>query len=334
MAATPSVVEPPFALGRFRAGNAPPFLGLVIGSAVARVDRFLPGAERLGDLLTEWDSNVALLAEAADALRGDSDPARLEVAQIDRLSVLAPVEPRQIFQSGANYRTHVVDLIVARAREQGDADLDAVRQHAEEAMESRALHDQPYVFIGLPSALCGPYDDVQLPDTGAQHDWELELAAVIGAETYRVARDETLSRVAGYLIVNDLTTRDRVYRPDMPGIGSDWLASKNAPTFLPAGPFVVPAAFVEDPQQLQITLRVNGETMQDESSSGMIFDVERLVEYTSTVAKMWPGDLLLTGSPRGNGAHHGRYLAEGDVIEGTITGLGTQRNRCVLAAKR
>ncbi len=322
---------PPFAIGQFSSGSPrEQFCGLVVGERVARVDRFVPGTGRLDDLLPDWDVHIERLGEVADALRPDPGGDE-ELPRWDSLSVLAPVAPRQIFQSGANYRSHVIDLIVAQARQSGDEDLEDARRRAAEMMDARARNDQPYVFIGLPGALCGPFDDVLLPPTGSQHDWELELAAVIATETYRAGRDEALTRVAGYLIVNDVTTRDRVYRPDLPGIGSDWLAAKNAPTFLPAGPFVVPAAFVADPQKLQVTLRLNGETMQDESTADMIFDLARLIEHTSSIARMLPGDVLLTGSPRGNGAHYGRFLTDGDVVEGTITGLGTQRNRCAAA---
>jgi fumarylacetoacetase-like protein len=92
---------------------------------------------------------------------------------------------------------------------------------------------------------------------------------------------------------------------------------------------IVPAEFVEDPMDLQITLRLNGDVMQDESSADMIFDVARLISYASDRVKLLPGDLLLTGSPAGNGTHWRRFLKEGDVIDASITRLGTQRNRCV-----
>ena len=133
--------------------------------------------------------------------------------------------------------------------------------------------------------------------------------------------------MAGYTIVNDVTTRDLVFRRDMPEIGTDWFRAKNAPGFLPAGPWLVPAEFV--PEHPTITLRLNGEVMQDESTKDMIFDVATLVAAASRTVPLLPGDLVLTGSPAGNGLHHGRLLRAGDVMEGTITALGTQRIRCV-----
>jgi 2-keto-4-pentenoate hydratase/2-oxohepta-3-ene-1,7-dioic acid hydratase in catechol pathway len=185
------------------------------------------------------------------------------------------------------------------------------------------------VFIGLPSAITGPYDDVVLPSWCAQPDWELELTAVIGAPAHRVSPEEALRHVAGYTIANDLTARDLVFRPDMREIGTDWLRAKNAPGFTPLGPYLVPAEFVADPSDLRLTLKLNGETMQDESTEDMIFDVARVVSYASQTTTLLPGDLVLTGSPAGNGVHHGRLLRDGDVMESTITGLGVQRTRCV-----
>jgi 2-keto-4-pentenoate hydratase/2-oxohepta-3-ene-1,7-dioic acid hydratase in catechol pathway len=168
-----------------------------------------------------------------------------------------------------------------------------------------------------------------LPRTGTQHDWELELAVVIGTPARHVAPRDALRHVAGYTICNDITTRDLVYRDDLKKIGTDWLAAKNAPTFTPTGPFLVPAHYAADPGDLRITLRHNGVTRQDESTSDMIFDVATLISYTSSLVSLAPGDLLMTGSPAGNGAHWGVYLRHGDVIDSEITGLGHQRNACV-----
>jgi 2,4-didehydro-3-deoxy-L-rhamnonate hydrolase len=117
-------------------------------------------------------------------------------------------------------------------------------------------------------------------------------------------------------------------RPNFPM--TDFVATKLRPTFFPTGPYIVPAQFIPDPYDLRLTLRVNGEIMQDESTSDIIFGIERLIEYASTMIVLRPGDLLLTGSPAGNAAHHGkRWLRPGDVMDGEITGLGSQRNRCV-----
>jgi 2-keto-4-pentenoate hydratase/2-oxohepta-3-ene-1,7-dioic acid hydratase in catechol pathway len=278
----------------------------------------LTNAVTVRGLLEDWDRVLPELHALADA--PDVEPLLLADVRI-----LAPLEPCQVIQSGANYRTHVIDLHVAHAKTADDRPVDEARAEAEAQMDQRAAEGTPYLFVGLPSAISGPYDDVVLPDGGDQHDWELELAAVIGRPAYRVKRHEALDHVAGYTIANDLTTRDLVFRPDMPAIGTDWFRSKNAPGFTPLGPWVVPSAFVGDPMDLQITLRLNGQVMQNESTADMIFDVATLVSAASQTVRLLPGDLVLTGSPAGNGMAHGRLLRDGDVMEGTITGLGVQR---------
>jgi 2-keto-4-pentenoate hydratase/2-oxohepta-3-ene-1,7-dioic acid hydratase in catechol pathway len=225
-----------------------------------------------------------------------------------------------------------MDIIVAEERERGAMSDEEAREMGARIMDERAASGEPYIFLGATSAMVGAYDDIVLPDRGDQHDWELELVAVIGVGGRDIPRENALEHVAGYTIANDVTTRDLVYRPDLQAIGTDWLRAKNAPTFLPVGPWIVPTAFVADPMDLTITLRVDGQTMQDESTSDMIFDVAALVAYSSTLVELQPGDLVLTGSPAGNGMHHRRFLRPGDVIEGAVTGLGMQRNRCVSAS--
>lgn len=131
-------------------------------------------------------------------------------------------------------------------------------------------------------------------------------------------------------MVNDVTARDRINREEM---RFDWLKGKSPPSFLPFGPYLVPAAFVRDPQDLRLTLTLNGRTMQDELSADMIYGVARLIEYLSSHVQLVPGDVICTGSPAGNGAHYNRFLQPGDVMEASIDGLGTQRNPCVAEVK-
>ncbi|MEU8885315.1 fumarylacetoacetate hydrolase family protein [Streptomyces hydrogenans] len=322
---TSDLFSGPFALGTFEAADSPAaFPGLV-----DREGRVLDLRTALDDpaltmlsLLERWPAVLPRLRELAAGTRSGSRP-------LEELRVLAPVEPRQIFQSGANYRQHVIDLHVAHRAPDDDRSEEERRAEAAEIMDRRAAEDLPYVFIGLPSSITGPYDDVTLPAWAAKPDWELELAVVIGRPAHQVSAEEALEYVAGYTIANDLTDRATVFRRDMPQIGTDWLRSKNAPGFTPLGPWIVPAESVGDTGDLQLNLKLNGEVMQDESTKDMIFDVARMVSYASQSAQLLPGDLVLTGSPAGNGMHWGRLLRDGDVMESTITGLGTQRTRCV-----
>jgi 2-keto-4-pentenoate hydratase/2-oxohepta-3-ene-1,7-dioic acid hydratase in catechol pathway len=327
-----------FALGVFRRPAAGPaeggpggvFTGLVRGDRV----RDVSALGTVNELLADWDNSLGRLAELAADDRGDID-ARVwfDLAALD---VRCPVAPRQILQVGANYRKHVVDIVMAERRadqsvtgHNSDVPESEVRAWAEAMMDERARTGSPYVFTGLPSALTGPYDEIVLPRRGEHHDWELELAAVIGRPARDLTRENALEHVAGYTICNDITTRSLVYRRDLKAIGSDWFAAKNSPTFLPTGPFLVPAVFAGDPASLRITLRHNGVTRQDESCADMLFDLPAILTYITAVTELGPGDLVLTGSPAGNGAHWGVFLADGDVLEGEITGLGRQVNHCV-----
>lgn len=315
-----------FALGTFAGPNGP-FAGLVLEQGVIELADHLGAEVTVRGLVDAWAASLPRVQELADAL-GDTVPDHA----VETLRPLPPVMPcGEIFQAGMNFRQHVLDLLSAASRrgDSSDGMTDADREQAREELDERARSGRPFVFLGSAHALTGARDDVVLPSGSHQHDWELELAAVIGAPARRVPRERALEVVAGYTICNDVTTRDALRRADAPGVGLDWLAGKNAPTFLPAGPFLVPATHVSDPMDLRIRLRVNGRTMQDESTADMLFDVAALIEHVSSVAELRPGDMLLTGSPAGNGAHHGVFLAPGDVIEGEITGLGVQRNRCV-----
>lgn len=314
----------PFALATLSAPDGPAFPALVTSDARVLDLRAAFGDDRLDvrSLLESWESALPRLEELADSAVPEREP-------LADFRVHAPVEPRQVFQSGANYRQHVIDLHVAHRAPDDDRSEEERRAEAAEIMDRRAAEDLPYVFIGLPSAITGPYDDVALPSWAQKPDWELELAAVIGRPAYQVPVEDALDHVAGYTIANDLTDRATVFRRDMPQIGTDWLRSKNAPGFTPLGPWIVPARSVTDPGDLQVTLKLNGETMQDESTKDMIFDVARVVSYVSQTARLLPGDLVLTGSPAGNGMHWGRLLRDGDVMEGSVTGLGVQRTRCV-----
>ncbi|WP_243794584.1 fumarylacetoacetate hydrolase family protein [Saccharopolyspora gloriosae] len=317
----------PFALATLSVAEDPGnerFPALVVPEGVALDLRGVVGdrGTSVRTLLERWDEVRPRLGEV---VRDRAGPWR----DLARLRVHAPVEPRQVFQSGANYRQHVIDLELAHRAADDPRTPEQARAEIAAVMDRRAAEDLPYVFIGLPSALTGPHDDVAIPSRCAKPDWELELAAVIGRPAYRVPVDEALSYVAGYTIANDLTDRAAVFRRDMPAIGTDWLASKNAPGFTPLGPWLVPAEFVGDLGALRLTLRLNGRAMQEESTKDMIFGVARLIAHVSASARLLPGDVLLTGSPAGNGMHWGRLLRDGDIMESAITGLGAQRTRCV-----
>src|SRR3954465_10332086 len=313
-----------FALGTFAASDGRPFPGLVLGERVADLRPRLGDGVSLRALVGDWDASLPRLHEVAAGIAPEDAG-----HSFDALRPLPPLDPwGQVFCAGANYRQHVLDLLAGAERRGDSTDglTAADRDHARAELDERARSGRPFVFLGSAHAIVGAADDVVLPHGSEQHDWELELAAVIGRPARRVAREDALGVIAGYTICNDVTTRDALIRTDARGLGLDWLAGKNAPTFAPTGPVLVPSEFAGDPTALQITLKVNGRTMQDESTADMLFDVAALIAHISEVAELRPGDLVLTGSPAGNGAHHGVFLKPGDVMDGTITGPGAHPN--------
>jgi 2-keto-4-pentenoate hydratase/2-oxohepta-3-ene-1,7-dioic acid hydratase in catechol pathway len=310
-----------FGLGTFTTADGDVLPGLVVGDSVLDL-RACFGAETTTlALLDDWESTLQMLFELAHEHDGGAHA-------LASLRPKPPVMPRQVLCAGANYYQHVRQIVYSTLRLEGDERSEAaLREEAERQVKRRASTD-PYVFAGLPSALTGAQDDVVLWGPGTCHDWELELAVVIGRGGQNIPEADAMSHVAGYTMSNDISTRDVMNRPNFPM--TDFLMSKCRPTFFPTGPYMVPREFVPDPRPLRITLSVNGQVMQDESVDDVIYGVERLVSYASSVVGLSPGDLILTGSPAGNAGHHGnRWLVPGDVIEGHITGLGVQRNRCV-----
>ena len=278
-------------------------------------------------LIAEWNEVVPKLAKWAQ-----DEAAFAEAQPFDGANVLLPYRPGQIFCTGANYKKHVVGLILGDPSMR-TADHEAVpeqerRARVEKMMDER-IKTQPYCFIKLPYCAIGASDDVILPINVEKPDWEIELGVVIGKRAHRVTAAEAMDYVAGYAVVNDITAREHVFRRDGSGIGADWLSGKCFPTFLPFGPMVVPKDQVPNPYDLSLVLSVNGKTYQDETTADMMFSIERQIEFLSNRVILQPGDLICTGSPFGNGSAFGVYLKPGDLIEATIDGLGTQRNACV-----
>jgi 2-keto-4-pentenoate hydratase/2-oxohepta-3-ene-1,7-dioic acid hydratase in catechol pathway len=313
-------IDAPYALARFRDGGATS-LGVVAGDRIRPVSPADLGAADLNDFLAAGDwSRVAALADAEEGW--------MPLAQV---TLTAPVQPRQVLQAGANYREHVIELVAAGLTQNSDRTPDEAREFAARMMDERKATGEPYFFIGLPACVVGDDVPLALPAYSEVHDWELELAIVIGREAFQVSREDALGHVAGYTIVNDITTRDLVFRKDMKEIGTDWYRSKNAPGFLPTGPFLVPAEFV-DGGHLTVALDLNDQRMQNGNTDDLLFDIPALISGASQTMPLLPGDLLLTGSPPGNGQHWRRFLRDGDVMTGTIEGLGTQVVRCVAGA--
>ena len=193
-------------------------------------------------------------------------------------------------------------------------------KHAHET--GLAIPDEPILFSKATTSLSGPFDPVIIPKDSTKPDWEVELGIVIGAHTSHVSEADALSRVAGYCVVNDVS--ERAFQIER---GGQWVKGKSAPTFGPTGPWLVTADEIPDPQNLALSLSVNGDVQQNSNTSDMIFGVAEIISYMSRFMDLIPGDLICTGTPEGVGMGQSpqRWMAPGDVMELQIEGLGAQR---------
>ena len=201
--------------------------------------------------------------------------------------------------------------------------------YADHAAESgMAVPSEPIIFNKAPSCVVGPDDTVLIPPGSEKTDWEVELAVVIGKRASYVSEADALDYVAGYCVCNDVS--ERAYQIER---GGQWMKGKGCPTFGPIGPWLVTRDAV-DTSDLSMQLSVNGERVQDGSSSTMVFKVPFLVHYISQFMILEPGDVITTGTPPGvgMGMKPPRYLKPGDTMEVTIAGLGTQRQRVAATA--
>ena len=186
---------------------------------------------------------------------------------------------------------------------------------------------EPIIFMKVNSAICGPNDDVRIPKTSEKTDWEVELGFVIGKEAKYVSEVNAMEHVAGYCIVNDVS--ERSFQAERSG---QWTKGKSCDTFGPTGPWMVTRDEILNPQNLKMTLDVNGKRYQDGSTSTMIFGVEFLVHYLSQFFTLYPGDVISTGTPPGVGLGvkpNPVFLKPGDEMRLSIEGLGEQHQKCV-----
>ncbi|MFJ8025513.1 fumarylacetoacetate hydrolase family protein [Streptomyces sp. NPDC096311] len=212
--------------------------------------------------------------------------------------LLAPVlEPGAVFCVGLNYRSHILEM-------------------------GRDLPPAPTIFDKLPRALTAPYADVVVPTIASERlDYEGELCVVIGGGGRDIPESEALDAVAGYSVFNDVTMRDYQTR------SMQWFAGKSWQDASPWGPTLVTRDDFEGSDH-ELTVTVNGDVRQRAETSDLVFDVARLVSDLSTIVELYPGDLIATGTPGGVGEamNPKGYLQDGDVVEVTITGLGSLRN--------
>jgi acylpyruvate hydrolase len=224
-----------------------------------------------------------------------------------RGAAFAPVIPRpgKIICVGLNYRTHILEM-------------------------GRDLPEYPTLFSKYADTLVGANDDIVKPPETTEFDWECELAVIIGAPVRRAIGIDAESAIAGFAVLNDVTCRDWQFRT------REWLQGKNWESTTPLGPYLVTPDELPGGARpaLEISTKIDGETVQKDSTGDLLFDPVALIEYVSTMGTLRPGDVIATGTPGGVGHARkpARYLEVGQHLTTEISGLGRCENRVVADA--
>lgn len=232
--------------------------------------------------------------------------------------LLAPLlTPGKVIAAAANYQEHVKEA-GAQARDQKTA--------------------TPRLFLKPDTSITGPGAPVELNPITSQLDWEVEIAVIIGTRAQDVAAADALSHVFGYATSNDISARSLDLGVERDGEAwtgfFDWLEGKWLDGSAPMGPFLVTADEVPEPQNLELTLELNGQVMQSGSSTDMVHTVAELVAFSSRLMTLNPGDVILTGTPSGVGATTGVFLKPGDSVVAEVKGLGSLTTPIVAAERR
>jgi 2-keto-4-pentenoate hydratase/2-oxohepta-3-ene-1,7-dioic acid hydratase in catechol pathway len=288
------------------------------------------------DLIRRYDAGVR--ARIVEIIRATGDPSRSNrppyVHALSSLKILPPiVYPTTMLNVAVNYREH--DIEMARNREAGQPPPTAggalPGTQSAPGIWERAADDKrwnPYMFMKAPAAVIADGESVRLPVGRTRIEWECELGLVIGQPAARVPVAKASDYIFGYTLENDIS--DRGGRGDTRH-GSDWVVSKNHDTFAPLGPFITPKEFVPDVGNLRITFALNGEVLQEGSTSQMIHNVFEQVAYASNILTLRPGDVIATGTPPGVGSARNPpiLLKAGDKMACTYQGIGTLTNPVV-----
>jgi 2-keto-4-pentenoate hydratase/2-oxohepta-3-ene-1,7-dioic acid hydratase in catechol pathway len=260
-------------------------------------------------------SVLNIIEDGADGIaRADAALAagRGQKRAVDGIVLLAPIPlPQTILCAGANYADHAAEMARAHNRPP--------------PVDPHELGLRSWHFIKLGRCVTGPGATITLPRHSKKVDWEVELAVIIGKVARNVSEADALDYVAGYTVANDLSARDLGRRDKMPDNSSfknDWVSHKCFDGACPLGPYIALARDIPNPHTLKIGLDVNGVEKQNSNTSELIFNVnEQIADITGRMT-LYPGDIILTGTPAGVGNGRGEFLKAGDVVRGYVEGIG------------
>jgi 2-keto-4-pentenoate hydratase/2-oxohepta-3-ene-1,7-dioic acid hydratase in catechol pathway len=289
----------------YKTNDTEPRLGFIHNNQVIDMEDFgdISNFPLPNDMLELIDMGFEIITEITELVAETPDNFFEEIAyELDEVTFLAPIEkPRKnIIGIGLNYTEHVAES--ART-------LDTTGK----------LPTKPIIFSKPPTTVTATNTEI-LKNTKLteQLDWEVELAVVIGKKGKYVPKAEAIDYVFGYTVINDISARD--CRRE-----GQWIVSKGQDTFAPMGPILVTKDEIENPHNLNLSLKVNGIEKQNSNTKFLLFNINDLIEDLSIVFTLEPGDIIATGTPAGVGAGRNpqEWLYDGDVVEATVEGIGT-----------
>jgi len=301
--------------------NRGPRAALVVGDRVfdAAALTGKPAYATVLGILSDWTSAATVLKKAATRAGKGGTERGVKSQPLAKTKLLAPVQfPSAIYCAGSNYADHAAEM--------------AARDNRPPPPDPHSQGLKAWHFLKAPHAIADPGAAVKISGYSQQMDWEVELAAVIGRKAKDVPRDNALAVVAGYTIANDLSARDLGRRASVPEASPfrwDWTKHKSFDGSCPLGPWIVPASDIGDPQRLGLKLWVNGVLKQDSNTAEMIFTLAEQIEQLSSGMTLYPGDIILTGTPAGVGAGRGEFLKGGDIVKLWIEKIGAIENQMV-----
>ncbi len=248
--------------------------------------------------LTNGREAIQTAERIRDLMKKNGEATKLAIHSQEDVRLLAPIlNPGKIMAIGLNYHDH--------AQEQ-----------------KTTVPENPLIFCKFSTSLIGPEDEIRLPAISQKVDPEAELCVVMLKTGRNFSYEEARDAIAGYTIGNDVSARDLQFSD------KQWVRGKSCDTFAPCGPFLVTGDELDDPHQLDISLRVNERVQQSDNTRNLMFDCYSLVSYISQAITLQTGDLIFTGTPSGVGVYRDPpvFLKAGDVVEITVEKIGTLRN--------
>ena len=289
----------------YKTNDTEPRLGFLHNNQVVDMEDFgeISNFPLPNDMLDLIDMGFEIIAEITELISETEANFFEEISyELDEVTFLAPIEkPRKnIIGIGLNYTEHVAES--ART-------LDTTGK----------LPAKPIIFSKPPTTVTATNTDIiKNTKLTSQLDWEVELAVIIGKKGKYVAKEDALDYVFGYTVINDISARD--CRRE-----GQWIVSKGQDTFAPMGPVLVTRDEIENPHNLNLSLKVNGVEKQNSNTKFLLFNINDLIEDLSIVFTLEPGDIIATGTPAGVGAGRNpqEWMYDGDVVEATVEGIGT-----------